>query len=106
MLRLRSPTSLPTGTKIPDDMYIGFVDNHLVDIRALVFASLVVIAAQSAVALVNDSAWLWGCIGLTAAVSTTRLYFERDGQGRVTALVLRDDRHQERWEKRAGASGR
>jgi hypothetical protein len=38
--------------------------------------------------------------------STTRLYFERDGQGRVTALVLRDDRHQERWEKRTGASGR
>ena len=57
---------------------MGFVDSHLVDLRALVFASLVVIAAQSAVALVNDSAWLWGCIGLTAAVSTTRLYFMLD----------------------------
>jgi diguanylate cyclase (GGDEF)-like protein len=78
MVRLRSPASLPTGTKIPDDMYMGFVDSHLVDLRALVFASLVVIAAQSAVALVNDSAWLWGCIGLTAAVSTTRLYFMLD----------------------------
>jgi len=32
--------------------------------------------------------------------STTRLTFEHDAQGRVTALVLRDDRHEERWEKR------
>ncbi|MGA2539391.1 MAG: prolyl oligopeptidase family serine peptidase [Terracidiphilus sp.] len=32
--------------------------------------------------------------------STTRLTFEHDPQGRVTALVLRDDRHEERWEKR------
>jgi hypothetical protein len=38
--------------------------------------------------------------------STTRLLLERDGQGRVTALVQRDDRHQERWEKRNGATGR
>ena len=35
--------------------------------------------------------------------STTRLTFERDAQGRTTALLLRDDRHQERWEKRAAA---
>jgi acetyl esterase/lipase len=32
--------------------------------------------------------------------STTRLTFERDAQGRVTALILQDDRHEERWEKR------
>jgi hypothetical protein len=38
--------------------------------------------------------------------STTRLTFERDGQGRVTALVLRDDRHEERWEKRPQAGSR
>jgi acetyl esterase/lipase len=32
--------------------------------------------------------------------SKTRVFIERDAQGRVTALVLRDDRHEERWEKR------
>jgi len=32
--------------------------------------------------------------------STTRLFFEHDAQGRITALMLRDDRHEERWEKR------
>jgi dienelactone hydrolase len=38
--------------------------------------------------------------------STTRLTFERDAQGQVTALLLRDDRHEERWEKRTLAASR
>jgi acetyl esterase/lipase len=38
--------------------------------------------------------------------STARLTFERDAQGRVTALVLRDDRHEERWEKLPAISSR
>jgi len=32
--------------------------------------------------------------------SLTRLAVERDAQGRIAALVFRDDRHEERWEKR------
>jgi acetyl esterase/lipase len=32
--------------------------------------------------------------------SLTRLTFEHDSQGRVTGILLRDDRHEERWEKR------
>ena len=32
--------------------------------------------------------------------ATTRLTFEHDSRGNVVALVLRDDRHEERWEKR------
>lgn len=31
--------------------------------------------------------------------SITRIAVERDPQGRVTGLVLRDDRHEERWER-------
>ncbi len=34
-----------------------------------------------------------------------RLTFERDAQGRVTAFVLHDSRHDERWEKQKPASG-
>ena len=47
----RDPASLSPGTKIPDAMYMGFVDSHLVDIRALILSSLVVIAAQIVVAI-------------------------------------------------------
>ena len=32
--------------------------------------------------------------------SSTRLTFERDSQGKVSAIQLRDDRHEELWEKR------
>ena len=38
--------------------------------------------------------------------SLPRLLIERDAQGRVTALIFRDDRHEERWEKVASAPGR
>jgi hypothetical protein len=31
--------------------------------------------------------------------SITRIVVERDSQARVTGLVLRDDRHEERWER-------
>jgi hypothetical protein len=31
--------------------------------------------------------------------SLTRLAVERDAQGRVTGLVLHDDRHEEHWER-------
>ncbi len=34
----------------------------------------------------------------------TRLIFEHDPQGHVNALILRDDRHEERWEKRIAAA--
>jgi diguanylate cyclase (GGDEF)-like protein len=60
---------------IPDAMYRGFVDSHLVDVRALVLASLVVIAAQCDVAWVNQNGWLWGCVGLMALVSVMRVGF-------------------------------
>ena len=38
--------------------------------------------------------------------STARLTFERGAEGRVTALVLHDDRHEERWERRTAAASR
>ena len=38
--------------------------------------------------------------------STTRLTFERDPHGHVTALILHDDRHEERWERRVQAASR
>ena len=35
--------------------------------------------------------------------SITRVAVERDAQGHIMALTLRDDRHEERWEKRPGS---
>jgi hypothetical protein len=36
----------------------------------------------------------------------TRLIALRDNVGRITAIALRDDRHEERWEKRRDAAAR
>jgi dienelactone hydrolase len=38
--------------------------------------------------------------------ATTRLTFEHDARGNVVALVLRDDRHEERWEKHPAPASR
>jgi hypothetical protein len=32
--------------------------------------------------------------------SLTRLTFEHDSQGRITGILMRDDRHEELWEKK------
>ena len=42
----RNSARTNSGITIPDEMYIGFVDRHLVDMTSLVLASLVVIVAQ------------------------------------------------------------
>ena len=38
--------------------------------------------------------------------SIPRITFERDSQGRLTTLIYRDDRHEERWERRVQAASR
>jgi pimeloyl-ACP methyl ester carboxylesterase len=38
--------------------------------------------------------------------ATTRLTFEHDSKGNVIALLLRDDRHEERWEKHPSPTSR
>ncbi len=65
------------GVNIPDDMYIGFVDTHLVDVPALVFASLVIVAAQVVAALATNNGWLWACVAGMVVI----------GAGRVALMV-------------------
>jgi predicted esterase len=38
--------------------------------------------------------------------SISRITVERNAQGRIVALILRDDRHEERWEKKSGSPNR
>ena len=58
---------------IPDAMYMGFVDSHLVDVRALFLSAVVVIAAQVVVAVAANSVWLWACAASMALVTAMRL---------------------------------
>jgi hypothetical protein len=44
--------------------------------------------------------------GDTTGARTVHLTFERDAQGRVTAYVLQDNRHEERWVKTPGGGNK
>jgi hypothetical protein len=44
--------------------------------------------------------------GDSTGTRTVHLTFERDAQGHVTAYVLHDSRHEERWAKIPGAAGK
>ncbi len=44
--------------------------------------------------------------GDSTGTRTVHLTFERDPQGRVTAYVLHDNRHEERWVKVPGGTGK
>jgi hypothetical protein len=44
--------------------------------------------------------------GDTTGTRTVHLTFERDPQGRVTAYVLHDNRHEERWVKVPGGGNK
>jgi len=44
--------------------------------------------------------------GDTTGARTIHITFERDAQGRVTAYVLHDSRHEERWTKTGNGTGR
>jgi acetyl esterase/lipase len=57
------------------------------------YGSTIPLAAESATALFFPN-----------GASLTRLLIERDAQGRVTALVFHDDRHEERWERQSPPS--
>jgi predicted signal transduction protein with EAL and GGDEF domain len=74
MTPARNPANSLPGTKIPDAMYMGFVDSHLVDIKALVLSSIVVIAAQIVVAVAANSVWLWISAAGMTLVCGVRLY--------------------------------
>ncbi len=63
---------------IPDDMYVGFVDKHLVDVPALVLASLVILAAQVVAAMATNSAWLWACVASMVVVGGGRIFMMVD----------------------------
>ena len=61
--------------RLPDDLYIAFVDDLLVDVDALFFSCLVVTIAQLVAAYAARSEVLWLCSTLSIVVCAFRLWF-------------------------------
>jgi diguanylate cyclase (GGDEF)-like protein len=75
MALTRVPSATRSDGSLPDDLYIAFVDDLLVDVDALFFSSLVVTIAQLVAAYAAQSAILWLCATLSLIVCAFRLWF-------------------------------
>src|SRR5947209_17989768 len=62
-------------SKMPDALYIGFVDSLLVEIRALILSTVAVTLAGLVAAYAAQSAALWIFIGVMALVNVVRMHF-------------------------------
>ena len=73
--------TLPTDDRsareeLPGDLYIGFVDSLLVEVRSLLFACTASVAAAVVAAIASRSIALWACAGLMLLLSLVRMYFQ------------------------------
>jgi diguanylate cyclase (GGDEF)-like protein len=64
-------------SKMPDVLYIGFVDSLLVEIKGLILSGVAVGAAGIVAAIAANSPALWLCTALMLLVTAARLYFMR-----------------------------
>ncbi len=76
-MRLSLSTPNPTARdEIPGELYIGFVDNLLVEVRSLFLACTASVAAALVAALASGSLSLWACAGLMLLLSCVRMHFQ------------------------------
>ena len=59
--------------RLPDALYIAFVDSLLVEIKAFILSIVAVTAAGTVAAIAAKSAWLWICVALMLVVNLIRL---------------------------------
>src|SRR5271166_728205 len=75
-MRLQVPTyARKTQDRIPDELYIGFVDSLLVENTSLALACMTTVAAGVVAGLASGRISLWICAFLFLLVSLIRLYF-------------------------------
>lgn len=75
MTLARLPAAASSDGQLPDDLYIAFVDDLLVDVQALFFSSLVVTVAQLVAAGAARNSILWAFASSSLIVCAIRLLF-------------------------------
>jgi diguanylate cyclase (GGDEF)-like protein/PAS domain S-box-containing protein len=84
----QSRANRQSANKLPDDLYIGFVDALLVDIRALIVTTIAMTTAGAAAALATGSVSLWICTSLMPILGAIRLRGDlRHARNRPSASV-------------------
>jgi diguanylate cyclase (GGDEF)-like protein len=74
---MRLPTHDQSARQeLPDELYIGFVDNLLVEVRSLILACTASVTAALVAAIASRSVSLWACAGLMLLLSFVRMHFQ------------------------------
>ena len=77
LMRLTLPTDDRSARQeLPGELYIGFVDSLLVEVRSLFFACTASVAAALVAAIASRSAALWACAVLMLLLSVVRMHFQ------------------------------
>jgi len=76
LMPLTLPTENRSAQELPDELYIGFVDSLLVEVRSLFFACTASVAAALVAAIASGSLALWICAGLMLLLSFVRMHFQ------------------------------
>ena len=76
-MRMTLPSrELSHRQEFPDELYIGFVDSLLVEVRSLFLACIACVGAALVAAIASGSVALWSCAGLMLLVSVVRMHFQ------------------------------
>jgi diguanylate cyclase (GGDEF)-like protein len=76
-MRLTLPTDdRSAGEELPGELYIGFVDSLLVEVRSLFLACTASVAAAFVAAIASRSPALWACAGSMLLLSIVRMHFQ------------------------------
>ena len=62
--------------ELPGQLYVGFVDSLLVEVRSLFFACTASVSAALVAAVASGSVALWACAGLMLLLSFVRMHFQ------------------------------
>jgi hypothetical protein len=62
--------------ELPGQLYIGFVDSLLVEVRSLFFACTASVTAALVAAIASKSISLWACAALMLLLSFVRMHFQ------------------------------
>src|SRR5271168_3819537 len=89
-MRLTLPTRDQSAREeLPGQLYIGFVDSLLVEVRSLFFACTASVTAALVAAIASRSVSLWACAGLMLGLSFVRMHFQRTGDKLLVEIARR-----------------
>ncbi len=72
---MRFLTAIKNSIRLPDELYVGFVDSLLIEVNGLILSGFATISAGIFAAAAARSPSLWLCVGAMLTILVVRIYF-------------------------------